>query len=526
MEVKKRNKKVDTSKQISEKSLDPLQEEKDKLKKEIAKLRSIIPQLECELDLFPFKNVKIDSKSNALDTCFDLDNSQIPDVNVELELELFRFAGFRCLQFTEQEFVFNLSPSNKYDKEYIYGVQVLYKDTKWSLGKWTMPMSIDLEDVVGQFSNNIRDVPNFVRTCRHYVDCYFIRCEQFKALKDTISNTKNSTLQTSDGYTHMMINLIGVHSVEDDDYINAVIHIEYNIDAIKPSKVDIDLQNEQLNAKAKEQFKQSVKCFKSMDLSTAFEKMWNDSPFTWSQEIDEDSPLEIDYSSSSNEEGYLKNWQQRRTSTRKRQRKTRKGDLYISRNVERNDEPAVSQNEKGNKQNPSQYSTNENKKNKTRTESARPRKGQKKQRKGDLYISRNVEKSNEPVASQSKKRNTQNSSPIQGPSTSGINKNKENVTSTSNVHKLYEKNNEKLKQVKLNFRSIKTSHVSPGTSRKLVTPDKFVLHRDVDEVITSTPMHHNGSAVMETADLDDISTISIPEQTARLKSIKKRKTYK
>ncbi|XP_076655729.1 uncharacterized protein LOC143360602 isoform X2 [Halictus rubicundus] len=488
MEVKKKHKKVDMSEKKLENSQDSLQEEKNKLKRQIAALRSIILELECNLDICAFKDVKTDSKSNALDTCFDLDNSQVPDVNVELETQLFRFAGFRCLEFTKKEFIFNLSPLNKYDKEHIFVVQVLCKDAKWSLGKWTMPMSIDLGDLVGQFSDNLKDVPNFIRTCKHYLDCYHIRHEQFNALEETISCTKNCNLQTSDGYTHMMLNLMGVHSAEYDEYVNLVIYIEYNLGEIRPNKVDVDLQNEQeLNDKAKQQFKSSIRCFKSYDLSIAFEKMLNDSSFTWAKDADEDSPLEINNSDGSDEEGFLENFlnQKRKyAGLRKRQKKRGKGDFDISRYVERNTEPVASQNEKRNTQNSSQYSINGNKNDETGPSASR------------------VNKNNEAV-----------------PSTSHVNKNNEAVTSTSHVHNLDQK---KLKQAKLNFQLTKNSHVNPGTSREPETPKKYGLHKDVDKVITSTPMRHSGTIVMETGDLDDISAIGNTERTTRIKSIKKR----
>lgn len=163
------------------------------------------------------------------------------------------------------------------------------------------------------------------------------------------------------------------------------------------------------------------------------------------------------------------------------------------------------------------------------------RKRQRKRRKGDFDISRNLDRNTESVASQNEKRDTQNKNNKAGPSTSRVNKNNkavpstshvnknnetvkstshvnrnnEAVASTSHVHNLYQK---KLKQAKLNFQVTKNSHVNPGTSTEPVTPKKYGLRKEVDKVITSTPVRDNVTVLMETGDLDDISAIDSIER--------------
>lgn len=67
----------------------------------------------------------------------------------------------------------------------------------------------------------------------------------------------------------------------------------YNIDEVRPQKIEVDSETgQELNISTKKQLKTSLRCFKKFDLETAFDKMLNEKPFTWSREDEEDSPLE------------------------------------------------------------------------------------------------------------------------------------------------------------------------------------------------------------------------------------------
>ena len=100
----------------------------------------------------------------------------------------------------------------------------------------------------------------------------------------------------------------------------------YNIDEARPQKIEVDSKTgDELNISTKKQLKASLKCFKMFDLETAFHKMLIKKPFTWSREDEEDSPLETNCLSCSEEEGYLENFsfvQKKRLKLRKRQKKS------------------------------------------------------------------------------------------------------------------------------------------------------------------------------------------------------------
>ncbi|XP_033337024.2 uncharacterized protein LOC117226598 [Megalopta genalis] len=460
MEVKKNKEhdKINMSEERLKESQDLLQEEKNKLKKQIKALQAINFELECNLDLYSFKDVKFEPDVNTLDII--VDPSKIPNTNVQLESELFRFGGLSCLQISTKDCIFNLSSFNEYDKQQIFAVQIIYGDNKWTLGKWHMPF--DLDDIVHRFSSNIKDVPSFVRSCKHYLDCYFIRREEFNALKETVSDIKNINLHKNIGYTHIVLNLMSVYNVEYDSHMNITIYMHYDFNEVRPHKVDIESENEQtLNKEEKIKFKTFQKWLKLLDLKTAFERMLNDKLLTWSKEVIGDSPLQTYDSDGSGGGGFLK--------------------TVLSKNKQSNI----------------------------------PQREQKRKRKNDLLISKDVKKNKESNVFEKKKKN------IQKPNQHSINPNKNNeiVISTISEHKLQHK---KLKQAKLNFQLNKHSPLKPSTSKNLVTPESSIMNEDIDKVITSTPMHQNGSIRMETDSLDNISAISNKQE---IEINKKRKRH-
>ncbi|XP_078037903.1 uncharacterized protein LOC144470512 [Augochlora pura] len=446
MEVKKNKERgqVTMSEERLKESQDPLQEEKNKLRKQIKALRSINSELECNLDLYSFGNIKFESIINNSDII--VDPSKIPNVNVELETEIFRFGGFSTLELSPKDCIFNLSSFNKYDKKQEYGIQVVYGNNKWSLGKWCMPF--DLEDTVHRFSSQIKDIPNFIRSCKHYLDCYSIRREQFNMLKETMSDTKKIKLHKNVGYTHIILNLIDVYSVTYDSYINTNIYIHYDVNEVRPHKVDIELEDEkELNKEEKGKFKTFVKWLKLLDLNTAFEQMLNERLLAWSNEAVEENLPETYDSDDSDGEDFLKtilHKSKRSDSLQTRQNRKKRDDLSTSENVKKDKKSGVSKKKKTDIQQPSQHSTSLNKSNKI-------------------------------------------------------------VTSTSPEQKFEHK---RLKQTKLNFQLNKDSLMKPSTSSKLLTPETSMTNEKIDKVITSTPMHQNGSIRMETDALDNISVIS------------------
>ena len=298
---------VNSNKKDSEKDRDEM---KRRLMKQIKELKSIILEMEWSSDIVKFGKTKPAYDSNIPEAPINKDIYKVSNTNVKLQSELYRYSGLYCVESSNEQHIFNFSPLNKYDKENTFAVQILNKQNVGTLGKWIMPMSVDLDDLISEFSiSNLKNVPRFVRTCKHYIDCYIIRRQQFNALKDSTCQIRNCTLQTNLGYTCINLELTGVYDADNDLYINIILYLMYNIDETIPRKIEVDSKTEQeLNMSTKKQLKTSLKCFKQFDLETAFAKMLTEKPFTWSREDEEDSPVEANRLSCSEEEGYLQSF--------------------------------------------------------------------------------------------------------------------------------------------------------------------------------------------------------------------------
>ena len=318
---------VNSNEKDSMKDRESADEMKNRLKKQIEKLKFIILQMEWSSDIVKFGKTKPAYESNIPDAPIDKDIYRVPNINIKLQSELYRYSGLYCVEFLHEQYIFKLSPLNRYDKKNTFAVQILNKKNVGTLGKWIMPMSVDLDDLISEFPiSKLKNVPRFVRTCKHYIDCYMIRCQQFNALKDSVCEIQNCTLHTNLGYTCINLELTDVHDANNNVYINIILYLMYNIDEARPQKIEVDSKTgDELDISTKKQLKSSLKCFKMFDLETAFHKMLIKEPFTWSRKNEEDSPLETNHLSSSDEGGYLQNFsfvRKKRLRLRKRQKKS------------------------------------------------------------------------------------------------------------------------------------------------------------------------------------------------------------
>lgn len=160
--------------------------EKERLLREIRDLKSMIKEYEWNLETLRFKDVErhYAAELQSLKSKRPLRHRKIPNVEVELQNDLYRFGGLYCTQARRQELVFNFSSSRQQHKDNTYMVQILLKDEKASLGKWVMPMSIDMSEILEKTPlDNINTLSSFIKNCKHHVDCYAARKEQFELLK-------------------------------------------------------------------------------------------------------------------------------------------------------------------------------------------------------------------------------------------------------------------------------------------------------------------------------------------------------
>ncbi|XP_076239547.1 uncharacterized protein LOC143182445 [Calliopsis andreniformis] len=299
---------------------------KDKLRKQIKELRSINMEMTCNLNIYCFKDVKVVTKPTDPEE-INAYAHEVVNVQTIFESELYRYAGFYCTKFLENEYVFKFSPSNKYDIKNTFGMQILIKDGKGTLGKWVMPMSIDLDDLKIEFSiDDPKNLPHFLRMCKNYIDCYFIRCEQYNTLMDTVSNIKDCKLQTSFGYTDFILELRGVYCVEDESYVDIIIFLIYAIDETRPYKIEVDstIGRPKLNKRLRRQLQSSLQVFQLLDLQAAFDCMFDKEPFIWSKLSNDDTILQTNNLSSEEEEGFLETLLSSEKTSSIRQKRKRK----------------------------------------------------------------------------------------------------------------------------------------------------------------------------------------------------------
>lgn len=110
----------------------------------------------------------------------------IPNVQTELCYELYRFVGLRCREFVESSrLVFEIcSTEQNVTENDVYAVEILINENgRGKLGKWVLPMSIDVQEILSKYPINNLNIKHFVKTCKHHVDCYFCRLKQFKELQ-------------------------------------------------------------------------------------------------------------------------------------------------------------------------------------------------------------------------------------------------------------------------------------------------------------------------------------------------------
>ncbi|XP_020290893.1 uncharacterized protein LOC109858236 isoform X2 [Pseudomyrmex gracilis] len=297
--------------------------EKKKLLRQIRELNSIIEQCKWSLETLRFKNVEGRLNEPAsLNVPSSLKN--LPNVDVDLQNDLYRFAGLNCVNVHGNEVTFNfVSTSNEQEAKNKYAVQMFIKDGKGHLGKWVMPMSIDMSEILAKTPiDSLKNLNPFVRTCKHYIDCYTERQQQFLSLKH-VSNMQHFNLQSNTGYTKISLELYGVHDCENDKYINIVVYLQYHSDRTRPHKIEVETNDKNiLSNDAKQRLKVCLKEFKLSDLPTAFERVLaNDSEFAWMRTDDSDSPLELHYSSDSDEEGFLEQLQSERKKSLRQAKK-------------------------------------------------------------------------------------------------------------------------------------------------------------------------------------------------------------
>ncbi|KYN17163.1 PREDICTED: trigger factor-like [Trachymyrmex cornetzi] len=454
--------------------------EKTKLRQEIERLKTIIKQHERNLQTH-FKDIEDHVTNRFLQNLeTPLTFSKILNVKAALENDLYRFAGFRCVKFRKNEYVFNFTSTREKQTDNTQAVQIFIKDGKIKLGKWVMPVSININDILSKTPiDKIKKLTAFIKNYKHNVDCYIARQEQFLSLKEHMSHMKHCTLQSDMGFKQISLELYGVHDSENDSYMNLIIHLLYRQDTARPYKVQVDsINGNKLNDDIKQRLKTYFKKFKMSDLQTAFDKILseNNSTVTWMQEDDTESPLELnDTNSSLSDENFIAQLQseQKRSlrSSRKKRELKRKWRERLRQNTTTENTTLPEDSSDDNQE------TNHPNAKKARTKSPQR-----------VLIKKKKTKKATSALKQKK-----------------INKNPIEITP-------FHKSKVKLKQTKLNFQTqaATTSNANQISSSELKLGNKPDSKRSkIPKLITSTPLHRKISNVplSSTLEINDITRI-------------------
>lgn len=169
--------------------------EKEKLLRDIKELKCIIEQCERELNTVRFANVEEHiSKLQSLE--IPSYPRVLPNVEVDLQNDLYNFAGLRCVKFRRDEVIFNFTSTSEHQKKDIYAIQIFIKDRKGHLGKWIMPMSIDMNDMLTKVPiDKLENLTSFIKSCKHDIDCYIVRQGQFLSLKVNLCVMRMSSIK-------------------------------------------------------------------------------------------------------------------------------------------------------------------------------------------------------------------------------------------------------------------------------------------------------------------------------------------
>lgn len=151
------------------------------MREDIQELRWIIEKAEWALEMWKFKDAERKIEPRDPKTSHF---SRIMNVEVQLQNDLYKFAGFRCVKFKRAETIFNFTSASEQQKDNTYAAQILVKDGKGNLGKWVMPMSVDMNEILTKTPiNKLKHLTAFMKNCKHNINCYTVRQEQFLTLK-------------------------------------------------------------------------------------------------------------------------------------------------------------------------------------------------------------------------------------------------------------------------------------------------------------------------------------------------------
>ncbi|KAK2587653.1 hypothetical protein KPH14_003773 [Odynerus spinipes] len=260
----------------SSKSSEDIDEEKKRIK---------IAQLENDIAYQNSVLVELKKQLNSYNHAADLSHCSEPDTIIDIKEDLYIFAGIHCVQL-EAGYVFQFSTGCKITANDIYCVEILKTGSRYKLGRWVMPMSIHLKDMVLQYPlHSLKNFKPFLNCCKHHIDCYASRREQYYQLKDFLVDTRNCFVDTDLGYTHVYLHMSEIKIIDSEIIYNVIVCMGYESDRGLPSRIVTETREGQiLPQDVARHFSKYFRPFKKFRLQDAFEKVVSDTRcFQWTR---------------------------------------------------------------------------------------------------------------------------------------------------------------------------------------------------------------------------------------------------
>ncbi|XP_035738010.1 protein PFC0760c-like isoform X1 [Vespa mandarinia] len=256
--------------------------------------RKTLPELTTEADILEVKALKEQLEkeiieqsltttglNKQLDYCRHVLKSSSISIknkytNINLRNDLYRFAGIYCVK-SDKPIVIEFSAGDKVTSNSLFSIEILQIDNQYKLGKWVMPLSIDLNDILSKYPlDNPNNLKSFLKSCKHYIDCYTYRRKQYYDLKNFLGDVINCSIDTCLGYTRIHLHMSELQLIELSETYNVTLFMAYKFNETFPYVISTEQRDDEpLSEEIIRNLNKYFKPLKKLNLRDAFEKMIN-----------------------------------------------------------------------------------------------------------------------------------------------------------------------------------------------------------------------------------------------------------
>ncbi|XP_066600611.1 uncharacterized protein [Prorops nasuta] len=216
---------------------------------------------------------------------FSLPQSRILNKATEIKMELFHYTGLSCKKFKGSNYVLEFNCNNE-----TFVVEIIKTKEMWTIGKWFMPPSIDMKQLISQYSlNEFTSLLTFLKHLKFHIECYKERTTNFKKLQNITENLSNFECSANNGLTQITLEFFQVYSVEEDLNIDINVHLIYKPEELIPKEIQIEsVLPKKLSDTTEEKLKSIMKILQMQNLAEAFQQIFHDQElFVWPVEENE-----------------------------------------------------------------------------------------------------------------------------------------------------------------------------------------------------------------------------------------------